>query len=101
MTWYADDEGRTHVLLMDGATGEVRGRRLASVARGRKWAIGWFTAGGALVGLGLVLGVVGLVLWFLLPVAGVVIAVGALVGLVGIAPLVQPVQWNQRELADP
>lgn len=98
-TWYTDDDGRTHVLVVDGSTGKVSGRRLASVARGRKWALGWFAAGGVLVATSGLLGVVGLLIWFLLPVAGVGLVIGALVGLVGIWPLVGPARWNQQELA--
>ncbi|MEZ4235369.1 MAG: hypothetical protein R3F59_04260 [Myxococcota bacterium] len=97
-TWYADDDGVVHVLTVDGTTGEVRGPRLASVAAGRKWAGVWFVTGGVIGGLGLLLGVVGLIVWVLLPGAGVMMLVGALVAMVGLWPLFAPAAHNRGEL---
>lgn len=96
-TWYTDEAGRTHVLRIDGATGEVAGPRFASVARGRRWALAWFAAGGSIVAVGLLLALVGVVLWFLLPVAGVVLVGGALIGMIGAWPWLQPGRWNQGQ----
>jgi hypothetical protein len=98
ITWYRDEQGQTHVLRVDGATGEVCGPRLASEAAGRRWARVCYLSG-LLVGLlGLVLGLVGLVLWVLLPLAGALLLLGALVGLAGSWPHLQPGRWNQTQL---
>ena len=98
-TWYLDDEGQVRTLLVNGSTGQPGGPRLASPAAGRRWAMIWFATGGGIALLGLVVGVVGLVLWFLLPVAGVLVAIGAVVALAGFWPLGAASGWNRRELA--
>jgi hypothetical protein len=96
-TWYLDEDGQTRVVALDATTGEIRGPRMASVARGRAWALGWFAVGGGLALFGLLLGLAGLVLWFLLPVAAGLVGVGVLVGLVGFWPLLQPAAWNRTQ----
>jgi hypothetical protein len=80
VTHYVDDDGRPHVLRVDGVTGAVEGEWVTSPARRRFWAWVHGGAAAALLATALACGGVGLVLWFLLPVA-------AVLGVVGVAEL--------------
>jgi hypothetical protein len=97
-TWYSDDEGRRHVVLVNGQSGAVGGVRLASQRKGWKWA-GIIAAGAVVLFL---LALLGFALGALFPPAalvGTVLAVLALfVGIGAIVPAVWPWQWNRRLL---
>jgi hypothetical protein len=93
-TWYADDEGRVHVLWVDGTTGRAGGPRMSSPVRGRRVALGLGIAALVLGAGALAVGLVGVVLWPLLAVAAllVLVALGLAVG--ALVPLLQPARWN-------
>ncbi|MEQ1570444.1 MAG: hypothetical protein ABMA64_32725, partial [Myxococcota bacterium] len=93
-TWYADDGGERHVLEVHGETGRIGGKWLASEAAGRRAAMAWFGVGGAIAAVGAALGVVGLVVWPLLPFAAAAVFIGACVALVGLFPWFAPARHN-------
>jgi hypothetical protein len=96
-TYYLDDDGQPQPVLINGRTGRVGGRRLASVRRGQQIAL-WMAAGA----LGLfLLGVLILLAGALFPpllMLGGVLAVAALaLGAGALAPALWPRQWNSRQ----
>ncbi len=94
VTWYADDDGEVHVLRVDGATAALDGLVLASPAKGRRWALIHGTSAALLAGAALVCGLVGLLLWILLPVAGVLGALAIAEGVVAGWCAWRPGSWN-------
>lgn len=97
LSYYADDEGVPQLVVVNGATGQVGGRRLASQRKGRRLATLLGVAAAIALVLGLALLAVGVVLP---PVAllGGVILIGALaLGIAAIVPAVWPWQWNRSQ----
>lgn len=99
-TWYADDDGVRHLLLVHGGTGRVAGPRMASPARGRTVGLGLIAAATALGAAGACAGLLGVVLWILLPVAAVVLLLALVVGCVAFWPFVGPAGWNRAQRAE-
>lgn len=82
VTWYADDDGKPHVLRVDGTDGGVEGEWLASPALGRWWALVHAGVGVSLLLAAALTALVGLVLWFLMPVALILAVLGIAEGVV-------------------
>jgi hypothetical protein len=93
-----DEGGEVRVLLVDGVSGAASGPRLASVAVGRRWAAIWGVAALSSLAVGAGLGLVGLVLWVLLPVALVLLVLGAGFAVAAGVAWARPAAWNRREL---
>ncbi len=97
VSFYTDDAGQPHPVLVNGQTGAVGGLRLASQRKGWRYA-GY--AGAAAAGL-LLLGLLCFALAVLLPpvgILGILLCIGALAaGLGAIIPAVWPWQWNRRQ----
>ena len=96
-TFYTDDDGNPHPVLINGQTGRIGGVRLASQKKG------WQRAGISLavaVGI-LLLALLCFALSVLLPplsVVGILLAVAAFgVGIYAIVPAVWPWQWNRGQ----
>jgi len=96
-TWYKDDEGKPHVIMVNAQTGRIHGMRMASQKEGNRRA--GITA---LVALGfIVLAVLAFIATSLMPplfivfmlllILGIATAFGALI------PLIWPWQWNKRQ----
>lgn len=97
VTYYEDDDGQPQFLVVNGSTGTIRGPRLASRKRGSHIAgIIAAVAGGLFV-----LALLGLLLTFIFPPAGIFAAILAVLGLgtgIGaIFPAVWPNQWNRKQ----
>jgi len=96
-TYYTDDEGRAQPVLVNGATGQMGGRRLASQRKGQKYAA--LLSG--LSALAFLFSLLMFAVGMLLPpvfVLGVLAILGAFaLGLAALAPLVWPWQWNRRQ----
>lgn len=99
-TWYDDDEGVRRVLRVHGTSGKCSGPRLASPKKGWVWGAALASSAVLCAVVGVVIGVVGILIWPLLVLAGVVLAVGLVLGCVAVWPLVGPLRNNRRELAD-
>lgn len=97
VAWYVDDAGEAHVVRVDGTTGGLAGLRLASPAKGRRWAAIHGVGALVLAGAGLVCGVVGLLLWILLPVALALGALAVVEGAVAVWCAVNPDGWNTAQ----
>lgn len=96
-TYYTDDDGRPQPVLINGRTGRVGGRRLASVRQGQQIAL-WLGAGAlGLFLLGLVLLLAGALLPPLLIVGGLLAVAALALGAGALVPLLWPRQWNSRQ----
>ena len=96
-TYYSDDEGRRHPILINAQTGKTNGMRIASRKKG------WLY-GGILAGASLILLLLALLLFLLLavfPPGGAIAAVLAFLaialGAAAVAVILWPWQWNQRQ----
>ena len=100
-TFYRDDDGRTHTLLINGQTGRVGGVRLSSQRKGWQWAA--ILAGTALACL--LAGILFFLAAALLPPAalfGVILIIAAVIsGVCAIIPAVSPWQWNRNQRETP
>jgi hypothetical protein len=97
LTYYRDDEGLPQLIYINGQTGEIGGRRMASQRKGWLW--GAVLAVIALLAFGLsvlsfsfaatlpFLSIVGLILGFITLVSG----------LASIFPVIWPWQWNRKQ----
>lgn len=97
-TWYADDEGRRHVVLVNGVTGQPGGARLASPAKGRTSLLACGAVAALLLGLALLLALLGLALPVLLLLALLSGALGLGFGLLGLWCWRRPLAWNAGQL---
>lgn len=97
-TWYADDEGRRHVVLVNGVTGQPGGARLASPAKGRTALLASGAVAALLLGLALLLALLGLALPVLLLLALVAGGLGLGFGLLGLWCWRRPLAWNAGQL---
>ncbi len=99
-SYYKDDDGNAHTVLINGQTGQIGGARIASQRKG--WKVAGTSAG---IGVALFL----LALLFLalsenLPALSgigsflILIALG--LGLFSIVPVVWPWQWNRRQTSE-
>ena len=96
-SYYQDDDGRVHSILINGQTGRIGGMRVASQHKGWQWA--GILGGSALAAL------LAAVLFFLAgamfpPAAlpGAILIIAAIVlGISAIFPAVSPWQWNRGQ----
>ncbi len=97
LSFYTDDAGVPQLVVVNGATGHVGGRRLASQRKGQRLA----TMLGVAAALALVLGLALLAAGVLVPpvaLLGGLILIGALaLGIAAIVPAVWPWQWNRSQ----
>ena len=84
-------------LLVDGVSGRTRGPVMASTRQAWAWAAGIATAAVALLGLGLVVAVGGLLFPPALAVAALIGGLGVVVLAAALAPVVSVWSWNQRQ----
>ena len=96
-TWYVDGDGVVRQLLVDGVSGRTRGPVMASTRQAWAWAAGIATAAVALLGLGLVVAVGGLLFPPALAVAALIGGLGVVVLAAALAPVVSVWSWNQRQ----
>ena len=96
VSYYTDDDGKAHPVLINGQSGVVGGVRLASQRKGWKWA--GITAGFAALILlvSLLFLVVGAVLLPLLAVGVVGVIIAVLLVFAAIVPAVWPWWWNRK-----
>jgi hypothetical protein len=96
-TYYKDDEGQTHIILINGQSGQIGGVRIASQRKGWYWA--GLLASGALVIL--ILAIISLLLGAIfLPatVIGTLLIIAAIIcGICAVFPAVSPWQWNRDQ----
>ena len=97
VSYYKDDEGQPHLVWINGQSGVIAGKRLASQKAGWKWA--GILAGMAIVFFLLSLGsFAAIALLPLLSLAGIlfiILAFGS--ALASIFPVVWPWQWNRQQ----
>ncbi len=100
-TYYHDDEGIPHTILINGQTGQIGGARLASQRKG--WKVAGISAG-----VGALLFLLALLLFALsagspaLSAIGTVLVLLALgLGLFAVVPVVWPWQWNRKQAPSP
>ncbi len=96
-SYYLDDEGKPHTVVINAQNGKIGGRRLASQKKG------WLYAG-IVAGAGLLLFLFGILLTaltFVFPPASILgvilIVIGLLVALGAIIPAAWPWQWNRKQ----
>ena len=95
-SWYMDDEGLPHSVLVNGQTGQIFGERLASQKKGNR-AAGIIAAGA--VGLFLLAAtafLIGMVLPPIQPFTALLALIGFLTALAALVPLIWPWQWNRK-----
>jgi hypothetical protein len=92
VSYYTDDDGKTHPVYINGQSGTIGGVRMASQRKGWLWA-------GILAGIALVLLLLGLLLsvFGLIPVGGFLIFVAILIAITALVPAAWPWQWNRRQ----
>ena len=97
LSYYKDDEGTAHPILVNAVTGKVGGRRMASQQKGLRLA----AIIGAVALTALFLGLIALAAGALLPpvallgVVGLVAAIG--LGIGALVPAIWPWQWNRGQ----
>ena len=96
-SYYLDDNGNPHVILVNGETGTIYGPRLASQKRG--FQIAGILA--AIAGALLMIALFGLILSSLIPimrqVAAFISILGIGTGIIAIIPAIWPWQWNRQQ----
>jgi hypothetical protein len=94
---YLDDDGQPQIVIINGATGEIRGPRLASRKRGLK--IAGIIA--AVAGVFFLLALLGLLLSLVWDparsIAALLGVLGLATGMIAIIPAAWPAQWNRRQ----
>jgi hypothetical protein len=96
-TWYKSDEGKPQRILINGQSGKIYGKRLASPKKGKRWA-----GIQAIIAVGLLLlsGFFFMMRRFeslLGSVAGFLFFIGMLLLVTALIPLIRPVQWNRKQ----
>jgi hypothetical protein len=98
VTWYADDEGQPHAVYLNGQSGVIGGKRLASQKKGWQWAgilaaiaVAMFVLALLCAGFGMLFPPITL-LGILLGVLAIVMACAAIV------PAAWPWQWNRGQV---
>lgn len=96
-TYYFDDNGQPHILVVNGESGAIQGPRLASRKKGNQ--IGLILCAAA-VGLFL-LALIGFLLTAIFPPAGLIGAflgfLGLITGGAALVPFIWPAQWNRKQ----
>ncbi len=100
-TWYDDDEGRRHVVVVHGTTLRIDGRRMRSVRKGRMWAAVLAVPGVLCLGSGFPIGLVGVVLWPLLVLGVGLFVVGFILVVLALWPALAPGSENRKEMERP
>lgn len=100
LTYYTDDAGAVQPVLVNGVTGQIGGRRLASQRKGMRWAGLIGLAAAAILILGLVLLALGALFPPVALLGGLALLVALGVGVAALVPAIWPGQWNrgQRDL---
>lgn len=97
-TYYADDDGRRHLVVINGHTGMTSGVRMASRKKG--WLYGGILAGGSLFLI--LLALVLFLLAAVFPPGGAIALVLAFLafalGAAALVPILWTWQWNQRQV---
>ncbi len=94
---YVDHRGESHPVWVHGTTGKTWGPLVSSSKRGLVWAAAWAAVGLAIITLGALVALAGVVLLPLLPVGGVIALVGCVPVLVALWPALWPWLWNRRQ----
>ncbi len=100
-TYYRDDDGNVHSILVNGQTGQMGGVRMASQRKG--WKVAGISAG-----IGVALFLLALLFFALstsLPalsgIGGFLAFISLCLGLFAIVPAVWPWQWNRKQTPEP
>lgn len=97
VTWYTDDDGRPQLLYLNGQSGVIGGRRLASQRKGWQMAGAVLVAAAVLFLMALCLAGIGL-LFAPLVLLGILAGIAALLVACGaIFPAAWPWQWNRNQ----
>lgn len=97
MTYYTTDDGKPHMVYVNGQTGTVGGRRLASQRKGWLWAGVGAAISLTLFLLGLMLSALGAVAPPVAALGIVLVVLGVIAGLLAVIPAVYPWQWNRGQ----
>ncbi len=96
-TYYTDDAGQRQPVLINGRSGRISGRRLASARKGQQLALGLGAGALGVFLLGLVLALAGALFPPLVVLGGLLILAGFALGAGALAPALWPGQWNRRQ----
>jgi len=97
LTWYTDDQGLTHSVVLNGQSAVIGGTRLASQHKGWKWAGALLTAAGLVFVLALLFGGIGMVFPPVMILGMLLGIVAMLVACAAIVPAAWPWQWNRGQ----
>jgi hypothetical protein len=86
-TYYTDDEGKTHPLTIHGLTGQLAGRRQASMKKARRWSLGIGAVAAAVFIVSFILFLAGFVYEVAIAAAGLVFMVGLVTAVATFIPL--------------
>ena len=98
-TWYRDEGGNVHPIVINGQSGRVYGRRLASVSRASKWTYG-------LLSIPVVVLLIAIILSLLAPAALPIslpfgVGIAFFLAILASLPLIRAHHWNnQQQKAD-
>ncbi len=97
LSFYADDAGVPQLVVVNGATGHIGGRRLASQRKGQRLAALLGIAAAIALVAGLVLLAAGVLLPPVALLGGLILIVALALGIAAIVPAVWPWQWNRSQ----
>ena len=95
-TSYQDEKGTVHTLVINGQSGKVYGRRLASMEKAKKWTLGLMLIPLIFLLVGLVLSLSGVCVLSELACPGMFLLI--LIGL-ALIPVIRANKWNRKEMA--
>jgi len=96
-SWYQDDEGQIHPILVNGQSGHINGLRMASQKKGKHLAGLLAIIAAAMLVMAVLIFVLGIALPPIQLLGVVLFLLGVLVGIGALVPLILPGQWNRRE----
>lgn len=95
---YTDDEGETHTIYIHGQTGNVVGRRKASMKKARRWSLGIGAVGGVLLTLSFIAFLVGLVYAQVMAATAVLFIAGLITAAAAFLPILYA--WYLNNYSD-
>ena len=95
-TSYQDEKGNVQTLVINGQSGKVYGRRMASMEKAKKWTLGLMSIPLFFLLVGIVLILSGV--WLLIGLAFPVLLLLLLIGL-ALIPVIRANRWNRKERA--
>lgn len=101
VTYYTGDDGQPQPIFINGQTGQIGGRRLASQRKGWMYAGIVGAAAAAALVLGLIVSAFGALFPPVLILGGLMVIAGFAIGAGALVPALWPWQWNRGQKENP